>query len=157
LVDEEDPEHISRKETWYTSATGQRVVPKAFQGILLKGVQTNELKEFRSPFCLLGTTQSEFGIRKLPILCYRGTLSDPQWTDRDEESFSALCDIRFDLREAAKTLTPQKKVSGKEGLYYSLAFDVVISFGSTEFSAQVAWKVNGVDTKSPAAIIYDED
>jgi hypothetical protein len=36
LVDEEDPEHISRKETWYTSATGQRVVPKAFQGILLK-------------------------------------------------------------------------------------------------------------------------
>ena len=38
-------------------------------------------------------------------------------------------------------MTPQKKVSGR-GFYYRLAFDVIISFGSTEFSAQVAWKVN---------------
>ena len=36
VVDEEDPEHLSRKETWYTSATGQLVVPKAFEGILRK-------------------------------------------------------------------------------------------------------------------------
>ena len=57
------------------------------------------------------------------------------------ESFSTLCTIRFDLEEAAKTLTPQRKLLGP-GFYYSLTFDVIILFGSTEFSAQVAWKVN---------------
>jgi hypothetical protein len=36
LVDEENPEHISRRETWYPTAAGLRVVPKAFQGILHK-------------------------------------------------------------------------------------------------------------------------
>jgi hypothetical protein len=58
------------------------------------------------------------------------------------ESFSTLCYVRFDLSEAAKTLTPKRKVLGPMGLFYTLTFDVVISFGSTEFSAQVAWKVN---------------
>jgi len=157
LVDEENPEHLSRKESWYMSPAGLRLVPKAFKGILCKGVQASELKEFRHPFCLFGTTKAEFGFMMVPILCYRGTLSDPQWVDGDEESFSTLCYVRFDLSEAAKTLTPKRKVLGPMGLFYTLTFDVVISFGSTEFSAQVAWKVNGVETKSPAAIIYDED
>jgi hypothetical protein len=46
-------------------------------------------------------------------------------------------------------------VSGKEGLYYSLAFDVVISFGSTEFSAQVAWKVN-VSRQGPSSLFFSD-
>ncbi|KAF8552722.1 hypothetical protein OG21DRAFT_1485974 [Imleria badia] len=156
LVDEENPEHVSRKETWYTSATGLLMVPKAFQGILRKGVQANELKEFRCPFSFLGTTKAEFGIKQLPILCYRGTVSDPQWIDRDQESFSTLCNVRFDLREAATALTPKMKLAGQFGIYYSLSIDVIISFGSTEFSAQVAWQVDGVETKSPATMIYDD-
>jgi len=35
-VNEENPEHLSRRETWYTSAAGHLVVPKAFQAILRK-------------------------------------------------------------------------------------------------------------------------
>ena len=58
------------------------------------------------------------------------------------ESFSTLCYVRFDLSEAAETLTPRRKLFGPMGLYYSLSFEVIISFGSTEFTAQVAWKVN---------------
>ncbi|KAI9573815.1 hypothetical protein HD554DRAFT_2012318 [Boletus coccyginus] len=138
-VNEENPEHLSRRETWYTSAAGHLIVPKAFRGILRKGVQANELKEFRCPFSLFGTTQSEFGVSKLSILCYRGTLLDPRWIDH---SFSTLCHVCFDVREAAKTLTPRRKMSGQAGFYYGLDFDVIISFGSTEFSAQVAWKEN---------------
>ena len=52
--------------------------------VLLQGVQASEKKEFCCPFSLLGTTQSEFGIKTLAIWCYRGTLSDPQWLDRDK-------------------------------------------------------------------------
>ena len=36
MVDEENPEHLSRRETWYTSASGLLLVPKAFQGVLRK-------------------------------------------------------------------------------------------------------------------------
>ena len=36
VVDEENPEHLSRRETWYMSAAGLRFVPKAFKGILRK-------------------------------------------------------------------------------------------------------------------------
>ena len=36
LVDEEDPEHASRKESWCRSAMGLPVVPRAFKGILHK-------------------------------------------------------------------------------------------------------------------------
>lgn len=57
-------------------------------------------------------------------------------------SFSTLCSIRLDLREAAKTLTPITKISGQEGFCYVLKVDVIISFGSTEFTAQVAWEVD---------------
>jgi hypothetical protein len=36
FVDEENPEHLSRRESWYMSPAGLRLVPKAFRGILLK-------------------------------------------------------------------------------------------------------------------------
>jgi len=157
LVDMYNPEHLARAQTWGVSADGLPVVPNVFQGILCKGVQVSELKEFRHPFCLLGATQSNFGVEVLPILCYRGTLSDPKWIDRDKESFSTLCTVSFNLEEVAKTLTPQTRMFGPGGSYYSLAFDVIISFGGTEFSAQVAWKENGVEKRSPATIIYDEN
>ncbi|KAF8552720.1 hypothetical protein OG21DRAFT_1498210 [Imleria badia] len=155
-VDEENPEHVSRKESWIMSDTGLLVVPTAFKSILRKGVQANELKEFRCSLSLVATTKSDFGIEQLPILCYRGTLSDPQWIDCDEESFSTLCNVRFDLREAAKALTPELKESGQLGFFYLLSIDVIISFGTTEFSAQVAWEENGVEIKSPATMIYDD-
>lgn len=58
------------------------------------------------------------------------------------ESFSTLCTICFDLSEVAKTLTPRRRLFGPRGFYYSLRFDVIISFGTTEFSAQVAWNVD---------------
>ncbi|KAG9309464.1 hypothetical protein JVU11DRAFT_10433 [Chiua virens] len=154
-ADDENAEHLARSGTWYVSEAGYFVVPNAFQAILRKGVQANEQKEFRCPFFFTGHHSRSFGIMTASILCYRGTLSDPHWTDSDGESFSTLSTVRFDLREAAKTLTPKKKVAG-QGTYYSLDFDVIISFGSTEFSAQVAWKVNGVETRSPATMIYDE-
>ncbi|KAF8141960.1 hypothetical protein EV363DRAFT_1468651 [Boletus edulis] len=157
LVDVDNPEHVSRKETWRMNAIGLLVVPNAFRGIIRKGAQANEQKEFRCPFSYHGTVKSELGINQLSILCYRGNSSDPQWVDRDEGSYSTLCHVRFDLREAAKSLVPKRKLGGQVGFYYSLSVDVVISFGCTEFSAQVAWKVDGVETKSPAVIIYDEN
>lgn len=35
-VDEENPEHVSRREAWYTDAAGDLAVPHAFQTILRK-------------------------------------------------------------------------------------------------------------------------
>ncbi|KAH0836421.1 hypothetical protein J3R83DRAFT_8024 [Lanmaoa asiatica] len=151
FVDWGNPEHLSRRETWNINAAGMLMVPKAFKPILRRGVQANEQKEFRCAFSFNRTAQSDFGIEVLSILCYRGDSSDPLWIDRDEESFSTLCLVRFDLQDAANTLTPKRKLLGQEGFYYSLNFDVIISFGSTEFSAQVAWKVD-VSCQEPSSL-----
>ncbi|KAF8552717.1 hypothetical protein OG21DRAFT_1523589 [Imleria badia] len=121
-VDEENPEHVSRKETWYTSATGLLVVPKAFQGILRKNLGSRD--------CVSCDIEAQSQIHSGSIVT---------------KSFSTLCIVRFDLREAATALTPKRKLAGPFGIYYSLSVDVIISFGSTEFSAQVAWKVDGVE------------
>ncbi|KAH0836433.1 hypothetical protein J3R83DRAFT_8038 [Lanmaoa asiatica] len=105
LVDLGDPEHLSRSATWHMNAAGLPMVPLAFKAILqkagfcsfvegdlmltiifLQGVQADEQKEFRCPFSMMRSAQSEFGVEILPIFCYRGTLSDPQWIDHDEGS-----------------------------------------------------------------------
>lgn len=63
--------------------------------IFFQGVQVDELKEFRYPFCMDQLTQSEFGVQVVPILCYRGSSSDPQWVDKDEGKFHAIAAIVF--------------------------------------------------------------
>ena len=36
MVDEDNPEHLSRREAWCNNAAGELVVPRAFKGILRK-------------------------------------------------------------------------------------------------------------------------
>ena len=49
MVDEQDPEHASRRQAWYMSAAGLHVVPGAFQGILRKV----RFESFAKNVCLL--------------------------------------------------------------------------------------------------------
>ncbi|KAG9309474.1 hypothetical protein JVU11DRAFT_10444 [Chiua virens] len=149
-------EHVARSETWCVGDEGCFNVPNGFQVILPKGVQVNEQKEFRSSFVFNRSSQSMFGDLCTTIMCYRGTVPDPRWTDSEKECFSTLCTIRSDLLGAAKASIPKKKVAGP-GTYYQVYIEVIILFGGTEFSAQVAWKENGVEKRSPAKIIYDEN
>lgn len=93
----------------------------------------------------------------MEILCYRGNLPNPQWLDDDSckflptsrvlvlkryflAFFANLCTIRANLSKAANNSVSKIGLSGE--VYYQVDFDVVAFFGSTELTAQMAWKEN---------------
>lgn len=55
-------------------------------------------------------------------------------------SFANLGTIRANLRNAANNSVAQIGISGER--YYQIEIDVVAYFGSTELTAQMAWKEN---------------
>jgi len=54
-------------------------------------------------------------------------------------------------------LTLEPLTSHKGEIYFHVKYDVVLMFGLTEMTAQVAWKEDGVEKRSPAKIVYDPD
>ncbi|KAF8550552.1 hypothetical protein OG21DRAFT_1478486 [Imleria badia] len=138
-VDESNPEHLRRRNQWQKHASGQYAVNGGFCPILRKGSQVDEEKEFRHTFCFLHKQQAEFGGEQMEILCYRGNLPDPRWP-----SFTTLGTIRANLSKAAYNSVAKMGVSGE--VYYQVDFDVVALFGTTELTAQMAWKDNRIVT-----------
>jgi hypothetical protein len=56
----------------------------------------------------------------------------------DIDNFTAICQIIADLSQI-----PVKKMVNPSGkVYYQVAFDVVLSFGLIEMTAQIAWSEN---------------
>lgn len=55
--------------------------------------------------------------------------------------YSTLCYVRADTAQIAKTLKPVHSFKDNN-LYYRMSFDVILSFGLTEFKAQISWMEN---------------
>ena len=56
----------------------------------------------------------------------------------DTDNYIKICTIEVDLSHI--TLTPRYKRNGERRQYFSLDFDLILLFGSTELKAQVAWR-----------------
>ena len=52
--------------------------------------------------------------------------------------YSTLCIVEADLSRLTGSLTPQFRPSNGQQ-YYVLNFDIVLSFGLTELTAQICW------------------
>jgi hypothetical protein len=52
--------------------------------------------------------------------------------------YSTLCTVEADVSRLARSLTPQRRASDGRR-YYVLNFDIVLSFGLTELTAQICW------------------
>ncbi|KAF8431023.1 hypothetical protein L210DRAFT_3561370 [Boletus edulis BED1] len=154
-VDESDPEHHRRRHQWRKSASGRYLVDGGFCPILLKGNQVDEQKEIRHSFCFMNRHQAEFGGEQMNIMCYRGQLPHPRWLDEDSSSFAGLGTIQANLSKVANNQVVQRGISGET--YYQVDFDVVAFFGSTELTAQMAWKHNGIEERTPVTIAYYDD
>ncbi|KAF8432654.1 hypothetical protein L210DRAFT_3650122 [Boletus edulis BED1] len=154
-VDESDPEHRRRRHQWYKSPSGRYQVNGGFCPILLKGDQVDEQKEIRYSFCFMNRYQAEFGGEQMNIMCYRGKLPHPRWLDEDSSSFAGLGTIQANLSKVANNQVVQRGISGET--YYQVDFDVVAFFGSTELTAQMAWKHNGIEERTPVTIAYYDD
>ncbi|KAI9566206.1 hypothetical protein HD554DRAFT_2174667 [Boletus coccyginus] len=135
-LDQSDPEHLRRKNKWRKCASGQYAVDGGFCPILRKGDQVDEEDEIRHTFCYMNRNKWDFGGERMEILCYRGNSSNPQWIDEDP------CKL---VLASPNNSVAQIGISG-EG-YHQVEIDVVAYFGSTELTAQMAWKENGIEKR----------
>jgi hypothetical protein len=55
--------------------------------------------------------------------------------------YSTLCIVEADLSKLARSLLPKRR-PGNGQYYYELNFDIVLSFGLTELTAQMCWIEN---------------
>jgi hypothetical protein len=62
------------------------------------------------------------------------------------EDYAELCTISVDVRDYVRTLKPEH---GTFGLYFDVALDIVMTFGTTEFKAEAVW-VENVCSSSPS-------
>ncbi|KAG2043917.1 hypothetical protein BDR03DRAFT_1047251 [Suillus americanus] len=77
----QDPEHPARQHKGFVDVAGRLLIPDYFQGILLKGTQVSELREFRKSFHTTRTSLAACKIESTDIMCYKCALQEPQWLD----------------------------------------------------------------------------
>ncbi|KZP18863.1 hypothetical protein FIBSPDRAFT_744893, partial [Athelia psychrophila] len=139
LFSPQDPEHQRRSHTIYTSISGKKRLPNAFDIIIPKGTSVSEEQEFRSTYSSSAVSKVRLRGMQREIRSYEGSSQSPQWTDIEPENFSVLCKIEADTSKLSQTLKPR---NGPLGQYYRLDYSVVLLFGLTELKAQICWIEN---------------
>ncbi|KAF8959241.1 hypothetical protein BDZ97DRAFT_1923071 [Flammula alnicola] len=109
---------------------------------------------FRGPSVTLadpGAHRGKQGSAGILISIVFSTLTEPKWKDTDTVNYTELCTIIANLSHL-----PLKPFKGYQGrTYYRVDYHVVLLFGLTELKAQISWKEDGVENRSPAKIVYD--
>ncbi|RDB20568.1 Heat shock protein 12A [Hypsizygus marmoreus] len=154
--DETNVEHKKRSSRRYEDASGYELISRGFSIILPKDSQVSETTEFRSPYnYTMKSIESFRNELEIDILCYRGLSEKPEWTDVDTDMYSTLCTVKADVAQFKTTLRPQLGKGSR--IYFKLNFEVILSFGLTELTAQLSWKENGEEKRCSAEIVYDYD
>jgi len=148
-----DPEHKIREHTSFTSISGQRRIPEAFDTILARNAQVSETMEFRRGYFRESANRGDFQSAKFTVWGYRGAVHpEPRWKDVDPDNFEELCAVEVDLSRLALQPLP----NGRGGMYYRLDYAIVLFFGTTELKAQIAWLDQTVERRSSVKIVYNQ-
>ncbi|VDB95852.1 unnamed protein product [Peniophora sp. CBMAI 1063] len=147
-----DPAAYEGRST-YIGDDGEVWVRGTFLPILFKDEQVSEVEEFRESFSMFRSRDSwEKDDCSMDVMAYRGS-KPPKFVDQDKDAFAKLCTVTASLAGI-----PQEFKQGKLGLYSVSQLYMVLSFGLTEFKAEIAWEdERGVEKRSPASIIYESD
>ncbi|VDB90855.1 unnamed protein product [Peniophora sp. CBMAI 1063] len=147
----EKASHKSRADLAYVGVDGVLRLNEFWYDILDKGTSVSETTEFRKSLRFM---QASCPGQDEPVsTTFYAHPSDTEVPEFIDASFSVLCKVTASLNGV-----PVSHSRGQNGhFYYQRAYDVVLSFGLTELNAQIAWKANGIEQRSPATIIYDDD
>ncbi|TEB20801.1 hypothetical protein FA13DRAFT_1672147 [Coprinellus micaceus] len=148
-------DHRLRATCISLSPSGLKTLPGFFSTILPKNTQVSETKEFKQSYFRESVFLSNFTNVSNTLDCYRGSVENPEWMDVDADNYATLCRVSADLSKMGKSLGPFEGPDGR--LFYKANFDIILLFGLTELKAQVCWKENGVEERSPARIVYEPE
>ncbi|KIJ92018.1 hypothetical protein K443DRAFT_13940 [Laccaria amethystina LaAM-08-1] len=148
-------EHLARSSTIFTHLDGTRRLPGAFSEILQKNTRVSQGDEFRKDYSTSSRSPSKLSSVTFDLYCARADAGNlTEWFDEDPEIYLKLCTIEADMTSVCHLLPPRR--SRKRGkIYYTMNYSIILFFGMTELSAQIAWMENGVEKRSPARVVYD--
>ncbi|PPQ96389.1 hypothetical protein CVT26_004991 [Gymnopilus dilepis] len=152
-----NPEHLARSYNKYENLSGKTMISGLFDVILPKATKVAETAEFRHSFYRQARDAASLQTVTVDIMCYRGQnykqeTSECWFKDKDPSRFSTLCEVTAET--SGYSFSPKYSGRGSNS-YYEIHFDIILSLGLTELKAQVAWKENGVERRSPAEVVYD--
>ncbi|KAF8632441.1 hypothetical protein AX15_001883 [Amanita polypyramis BW_CC] len=140
-----NPEHQSRASSKQEQYDGTMVLPNAFDIILPKNTPVRETKEYRRRYYIKSLSRQGLYKRDVQVLCYKGNLQNPKWTDLEPELFEPVDIVEADMSTLAKSLTPMKGPGNRT--YFALKHDLILEFGAsgisarTEVHAQLSWSL----------------
>jgi len=152
--DRQNAQHKMRANYAIPRPSGRTVLPNAFSAILKKGTAVSETKEFRKDFITEVVDRSACNMIATEVVCYRGDSLDPRWTDTEPGSFTTLCNVHADTSKVASTISPRRGYAGLQ--FYRQQFSIILMFGLTELQAQLCWKEDGIERRSPATVVFDQ-
>ncbi|KAF6748630.1 hypothetical protein DFP72DRAFT_1174069 [Ephemerocybe angulata] len=149
--DPRDLEHVARGHLVKVHpATAQPALYDLFDVILPKNTEVAATKEFRRHFRFSTKHRHELLERTIPILGYCGASENPKWINDEPQMYPPLCRVTADT----SGIHPRTKRTAAGQHYYEIEYDVVLQFGLTELKAQIAYKINGVERRGPASVIF---
>lgn len=156
--DASDSEHLDRSHKTSVDNRGIVCVHDAYSTILKKATEVKETREFKHRYSRdYRSPESVPSVITEEILCYRGTATDPRWMDVDKENFTVLCTIKTDSAKLIENCLTHHQIANTTRTYYLLKFEILLSFGLTELTAQVRFFTEGGEAKHfPAEIKYSD-
>ncbi|KAG8893586.1 hypothetical protein FRB99_001857, partial [Tulasnella sp. 403] len=133
-----DEEHRSRSHLCTISdASGLMFIGPLFRALVTKGeaIQTDSV--FRKSFNLQCKHRSD-ALHTMTLDRYDGDIGDIDFYEKDQGSFTTVCQMPIKLPAAA--LEP---CLGLKGLFWHLTVEIVLSLGETELQCHVEWEEEG--------------
>ncbi|KAJ7189266.1 hypothetical protein C8R46DRAFT_36829 [Mycena filopes] len=144
-------EHAARHDKSTPGPDNKVWVPHRFSTILNRGVQVCESTEFRQEYHRIYTKSSLLDHFSVKLWKYRGR-GEPRWTDTEPGLFEVVGTIEADTSTVAKEDMYQR--AADKTAFFKFDFTVVLSFGLTEFKAEIEWDDKGKKKKGPAHVVY---
>ncbi|KAH9839845.1 uncharacterized protein C8Q71DRAFT_744470 [Rhodofomes roseus] len=146
-----NPEHIRRQHLLYTFPDGKLTLDEAFACIIRKGTLVTETTEYNFHFSTHTRDRNEHSI-STSVMSYRGAEIAPAWRDEEPDMFSVACTVT-----ATEAESSWRRGDGPLGPYWWQNYEVILLLGLTEIQAQIAWWEDGVQRRTPAIIVYDDE
>ncbi|KAF9465189.1 hypothetical protein BDZ94DRAFT_1307339 [Collybia nuda] len=133
-----DPEHVERLPFAFIDASGETCLPNSFSVLLPKDIQVAENKTFFKTFYHDEKNMEAFkDTIRSDIICYRGESENPKWNDEEIDMFTVHGTIIVETSKIKHLIQRMEGIHGQ--VFYRMKYDIIISFGLTEMSAQFSW------------------
>jgi len=151
--DPSDAEHRKRSAKKYLAITGE-IQLDVFSPSLFKGTRVSGTQEFRKKIASIGPFPPLAGrVMKFPMIRYTGKKKKPQWMDEESARYKTTSHISVDASKAPGFVT----MSPLGFPIFIQEFELIYICGEPEFKVQLSWTEEGVEKRSPIAVLHDDE